>query len=178
METAEKEPIMNVEEAIKTALQYENRVVGVYVEAMRESKDPTGKKVFETLAREEKQHVLYLDEKMAELKKTGTVTATSLASVVPPRERIESSLKEAKTKVGGPVSSSELELLKRALQVEIETSGFYRKVVSELPPDGSALFERFVDIEEGHKAIVQAEIDSVTGSGYWFDMPEFNLEAG
>jgi rubrerythrin len=169
---------MTIEEAIKTALQYENRVVGVYVEAMRSSQDPTGKRVFETLTREEKQHVMYLEGKLRELQKTGTVTATSLASFVPPRERIEASLAAAKGKVGGPASSGEIELLKRALQVEIETSGFYRKVVAELPAAGQNLFARFVEIEEGHKAIVQAEIDSVSGSGFWFDMPEFNLEAG
>ena len=40
------------------------------------------------------------------------------------------------------------------------------------------LFERFVAIEEGHQAIVQAEIDCVSGSGFWFDTSEINLEMG
>jgi hypothetical protein len=40
------------------------------------------------------------------------------------------------------------------------------------------LFQRFVEIEQGHLAIVQAEIDSVSGLGFWFDMREFDLETG
>jgi hypothetical protein len=45
-----------------------------------------------------------------------------------------------------------------------------------LPPEGRPLFERFVEIENGHLAIVQAEMDVVSGLGYWFDMREFNIE--
>jgi hypothetical protein len=33
-------------------------------------------------------------------------------------------------------------------------------------------------IEDGHVAIVQAELDSVTQMGFWFDYREFDLEAG
>ena len=33
-----------------------------------------------------------------------------------------------------------------------------------------------LEIEEGHVAIVQAELDSLQGMGFWFDMQEFNLE--
>ena len=69
-------------------------------------------------------------------------------------------------------------MLEKALEVEYETSDFYKRMVLELPVEGQELFVRFVEIEEGHKAIVQAEIDSVTGLGYWFDMPEFNLASG
>ena len=49
-------------------------------------------------------------------------------------------------------------------------------MVSELPPEGRALFERFLEIEQGHVAIVQAEIDAVSGLGFWFDVQEFRLE--
>jgi hypothetical protein len=34
-----------------------------------------------------------------------------------------------------------------------------------------------LEIEEGHVSIVQAELDSVQGLGYWFDVPEFALES-
>jgi len=69
-----------------------------------------------------------------------------------------------------------MRLLKRALDVEVETSAFYARVVEELPPEGRTLFERFVEIEQGHQAIVQAEMNSVSGNGYWFDMPEISME--
>jgi rubrerythrin len=69
-------------------------------------------------------------------------------------------------------------LLKSALAVESETGQFYRRMTSELDEQGRALFEPFVEIEDGHYAIVQAQIDALSGFGYWFDFMEFDLEAG
>lgn len=60
--------------------------------------------------------------------------------------------------------------------METETSDFYRRMVSELPAEARGLFSRFLEIEEGHLAIVQAQIDHVSGTGYWFDVREFDLE--
>ena len=51
-------------------------------------------------------------------------------------------------------------------------------MVNELPAEARPLFRRFVEIEEGHEKIVQAEIDSVSGLGFWFDIQEFDLSAG
>ena len=169
---------MNIEEAIKTALQYEGRVVHVYRDATNGTQNPAGKKVFQALANEEVTHVDYLRKKLDEWKTTGRVMPTRLNTVVPPKDKIEAAVKTLKGKITATDRESEVRLLRQALQVEIETSGFYQKMVRELPPEGQMLFERFVEIEEGHKAIVQAEIDSVSGSGFWFDMPEFSLEAG
>jgi rubrerythrin len=173
-----EEKDMHIEEAITMALQYENRVVGVYEEAMRTTLDPTGKRVFEVLVREEQQHVAYLKAKLEEWKQTGKVTSGGLSTAVPSRERIEEGVRKLRDRVATEAKETEMRLLKRALDVEVETSRFYAGVVGELPPEGRPLFERFVEIENGHLAIVQAEMDVVSGLGYWFDMREFNLEGG
>jgi rubrerythrin len=70
----------------------------------------------------------------------------------------------------------ELEMLKKALALEIEATRFFTRMVSELADEERRLFSRFVEIESGHEAIVQAEIDAVTGLGFWFDYTEFRLE--
>jgi len=72
----------------------------------------------------------------------------------------------------------ELELLKKALELERAASGFYRELVGTLGTENRAMFARFLEIESGHLAIVQAEIDAVTGTGTWFDFMEISLEAG
>jgi rubrerythrin len=169
---------MTIDEAIKTALLYEGRVCAVYHDAMERSQDPIGKKVFKTLNEEETAHVRYLTEKLAELKKEGKVTSLDLSTALPPVGKIKAEMKSLQSKVVSPLPETELSLLRRALEIEVETSEFYQKMVRELPAEGKALFERFVEIEEGHKAIVQAEIDYVTGMGFWFDVAEFRLEAG
>lgn len=171
-----KEKRMTIDEAIKTALQYENRVVGVYDEAVGKTVDPTGKRVFKALVLEEKKHVEYLEARLVEWNKTGHVTAVELGTIVPSRKSIEEGIQKLKARVLTEAKETEVRLLKRALDVEVETSRFYTEVVRELPPEGQKLFERFVEIEQGHQAIVQAEMNAVSGLGFWFDMQEFTLE--
>jgi rubrerythrin len=168
---------MTIEEAIKTAIQYEKKVVQVYEEAVRASEDETGKKIYAVLAKEERQHVDYLESRLTEWKATGRVTAAALGTVVPSRERIDEGVRTLQSRVARKAPEAEMRLLKRALDVEVETSAFYGRVVKELPPDGRAMFERFVEIEQGHQAIVQAEMNTVAGNGYWFDMPEISMES-
>ncbi len=168
---------MTIEEAIKTAIQYEKRVVQVYEEAARSSQDETGKKIFAALVKEERQHVVYLETRLTEWTASGRVTAASLGTVVPSRERIDEGVRTLQSRVARKAPEAEMRLLKRALDVEIETSAFYGRVVRELPPEGSALFERFVEIELGHQSIVQAEMNAVAGNGYWFDILEISRES-
>ena len=169
---------MTIDEAIQTALQYENRVVGVYAEAMDQAHDPVGKKLFKLLSKEETQHVLYLEAKLEEWKKTGHVTATTVSTSMPAKAGIEAAVKNLKEKVSPYERDSELRLLRKALEVEVETSDFYQRMVRELPDEGKRLFQRFVEIEDGHTAIVQAEIDSIIGTGSWFGFSEWDPAAG
>ncbi|HSA95417.1 MAG TPA: hypothetical protein VLJ16_05165, partial [Acidobacteriota bacterium] len=166
-----------VEEAIATAIQYEKRVVQVYEEAARTSRDEVGRKIYAAFVKEEEQHVAYLVNRLNEWQATGRVTAASLGTVIPSRERIDEGIRTLESRVAREAPEAEMRLLKRALDIEIETSAFYARVVRELPPDQSPLFERFVEIEQGHQAIVQAEMNAVAGNGYWFDVPEISLEA-
>ena len=167
---------MKIEEAIQTAIQYEKRVVQVYEEAARGSLDPAGRRVFGVLVKEEKQHVAYLLAKLEEWKTTGRVTDTSLGTFVPSRARIEECVQALRGRVTRKAPESETRLLKRALDTELETGAFYARMVKELPPEEGKLFGRFIEIEKGHEAIVQAEMNAVTGNGYWFDIPEITLE--
>lgn len=169
---------MTLEEAIQAALQYEGRVIKIYLDAMRRSKDPVGKKVFKTLNEDESSHVRYLKERLDELASVGSVKPAKLSTAIPPAKEIGAALNSNRGKTVLRAPEEELNLLRRALKVEIETCEFYQKLSRELPPEGRSLFERFVEIEEGHRAIVQAEIDSISGAGFWFDIPEFRLEAG
>jgi rubrerythrin len=170
---------MNLEKAIRTALEYEGRVHAVYADAMERATNEVARRVFRTLCNEEKEHLVYLGERLDEWHQTGTVTVAALDTAIPSRDDIRASVEELQGQVSaGPSGKhdAELEMLKAALQVEVETSEFYRRMVEQLDSVGRRLFQRFVEIEEGHRAIVQAEIDCVSGSGFWFDTMEFSLE--
>ena len=171
---------MTIEEAIKTAIAYEKKVHGAYADAVKKAKDPTAVKVFEVMAKEELGHIAYLESRLGEWQKRGQLASEKLGSILPSKEMVEAGIKRARGKLKGKPAGTtpELGFLQQALAAEEETSAFYRRMVAELPPEGQELFSRFLDIEDGHAAIVKAEIDSVTGLGFWFDVMEFNLEAG
>jgi rubrerythrin len=169
---------MKVEEALKTAIEYENRVVKVYRDACDKIKDPVGQRIFGILAKEEEGHVAYLQSRLDQWQKDGAITLEDLETAIPSKEAIEKAVSELKTDVERKPVDLELGLLNKALEIEKKTSDYYAKLVAEVPGEEKKLFERFLEIEVGHQAIVEAEINSVQGLGVWFDMDEFRLEAG
>jgi rubrerythrin len=123
----------------------------------------------------------YLEARLAEWKTTGTVRAAALTTDLPSARVIQEGVKKLTERMRLPEHErrESIETLTRALAVEAETSAFYGRLVAQLRArEERALFQRFLDVEEGHHAIVQAELDSVQGLGYWFDVQEFRLEAG
>lgn len=168
---------MNTEKAIKTAIEYENKVKEVYLEAVRVSKNEIGKKVFQQLADEEQGHIDYLNSRLEQWQKTGKITAEKLKSTIPTKSKIEEGVKKLEANLKKPDAYGEVQMLGKALNVEIETSKFYKEMVDSLDGEEKKMFTRFLEIEDGHLALVQAEIDSLTGMGVWFDSIEFNLEA-
>ena len=171
---------MTIEESIKTAIVYEKKVRATYAAAAKRAEDATAKKVFLTLAEEEQGHVTYLESRLMEWQKEGRLSDQKLRTVLPSSERIAAGVKRLRSQVAQRKGShaAELDSLRQALAAEDETSAFYRRMVGELPGEGQSLFSRFLEIEDGHAAIVQAEMDSVTQSGFWFDLKEFDLELG
>jgi len=167
---------VTIEEAIKTGLEYEVQVRKVYSEAAKKFADPVARKIFGVLADEEDRHVAYLESRLDEWQRQGFVTAEKLDTAIPSRAAIDSSVRRLQRRMSQQDYSAELQMLKKALQLEIEATNFFKRVVGELQAEERRLFARFVEIEEGHEAIVQAEIDALTGLGYWFDYQEFKLE--
>ncbi len=170
---------MNLEQAITTALEFEARVHHTYAEAVEKAEHEVAKKVFATLCDEELGHIKYLKERLSEWRSTGKITVVDLSTVLVPKAAIENHAAKLKQNLSPDRRVSrgtELESLTKALQLERETSAFYKQMVATLDAEGKQLFERFVEIEEGHVAIVQAEMDMVTGAGFWFDTAEISLE--
>jgi rubrerythrin len=167
---------VTIEQAIKSGLDYEMQVRKVYSEAAKKFADPTARKIFSVLADEEDRHVAYLESRLDEWQRQGFVTAAKLETTIPSKAAIDSSVRRLQRRMAQQDFSAELEMLKKALQLEIEATSFFKRMVGELQAEERRLFARFVEIEEGHEAIVLAEIDALTGLGYWFDFQEFKLE--
>ena len=169
---------MNLREALQISLEYENKVRDHYKMGVGKITDPVGRRIFTTLAEEEQNHVDFLENRLARLNDPN-VEPITFGTVVPP-EWVEA----AKRKLEKPPSDkianqTDIELVKLALELEHETSNFYRSLMDKLESEeDKKFFEPFIEIEDGHISIVQAELDALQGIGFWFDFKEFSLEAG
>jgi rubrerythrin len=169
---------MKLQDAIAVAIAFEKKVRDHYLKGAKEIPDPQGRKVFAVLGKEEQGHVDYLEHCLREWRKTGQVPDVPLRSILPKGSRwIEAERKKLDGKGKRSPSRDELDALKVALQHEKDADGFYHKLVAGLAAPDQALFSKFLEIEDGHLAIVQAQLDSVQGMGFWFDVAEFRLEA-
>lgn len=169
---------MTLEEAIVTSLDFEKRVRDYYFHAAQKTDDPRGKEVFMALSDEEQSHVDYLQSRLDQWRTTGKISVPVLATTLPQA----SWLKEGKLKMNAVAFdrdySTEVALLRDSAKLEDDITELYKKLVNELPEEHAKMFKRFLEIEDGHTGIVEAEIDALQKDGFWFSLREFDLEAG
>lgn len=167
---------MTLGEAIQTAVDYETRIRDIYVQAADRVADPVGRRLFRTLADDEQYHIDYLNKKLEQWQRSGRLTVEALQSSVPDLDTIIKNADRLEKRMSEEDRGDEKQMLSKALTVEVETSNFYRKMVAEMSQEGQDLFSRFLVIEDGHIDTVQAELDFLSSSGYWFDWKEFDME--
>ena len=124
---------MNLHEALKTALSREIQIRDHYAQGAKAIQDPKGRRVFETLAKEEQGHVDYLEHRLWELEKSGKVESPALETILPSRERLAKSVSAMdKTAPSQVAVKAELDLVKAALESLYATE---QSLVSLIPLD-------------------------------------------
>lgn len=167
---------MELAQALAQAVDYERQVRDHYARCSRLTEDPHGQRVFAILAREEQGHLEHLQGLLETWTRTGAVSPGEVPTLLPPAAAIEAAALQAAQLPPASASLPELDFLKQALELERRTCTFYQELVAGLEPRHRPLFDPFLDIEDGHLTLVQAEIDALVGHGHWFDFMEFTLE--
>lgn len=163
-------------EALQFAIETEKKGYRFYRVAAESTSDPKGKEVFSQLARDEIEHMCVF-----------TTLYTSLTN-----DEAWLTYEEALEKFGearpdeeifpdGPVQGEEgfddMKALQEALEFEKKAVSFYQAQAGKVTEDRArSFYEKLVEIEEGHVKIIQAEIDSLSGSGFWLGYQEISLE--
>lgn len=167
---------MTLEEAIKTAIDFETRIRDIYRDAAQKISDPAGKRTLTMLADDEQRHIDYLMDRLQLWEKTGKFSVAKLESAIPVMEALARETDKVGSHFAQASRRGEIEILSKALKAEIETSKFYEQMVNEMTAESKQMFARFLEIEENHIAAVQFELDYLTRSGYWFDFKEYDME--
>lgn len=167
---------MKLDAALKTALEYENRIRDLYIQAAQQTDDPAGKKIFQALADDEQHHVDYLNSKLDEWQRQGHVTLSALESSIPDKAAIRKEAESLEKKISDDARGLKQQMLSQALAMELETSRFYQTLVDSVPADYRPMFQRFLEIEDNHVEAVQFELDHLTQTGFWYGFEEFDME--
>ena len=159
-----------------TALQYEEKIRDLYHTAATTIDDERGKSIFKALADDEQSHVEFLQYSLEQLRANETIDATRLKTAIPARDEIEANIDKMKAEIPSQMLGDIRTVLNSALQLEKETSAYYREARDKTEGPIRDIFNKFYEIEERHVDVVQIEIDHAIDNGMWFNFMEINLE--
>ncbi len=165
-----------VVEALQLAIETEKKGYRFYRIAAESTSDPKGKEVFNQLAQDEIEHMgvfttLYASLTNDEPWLTYEEALAKFGEAEPdevifPDEPIERQK-----------DFDDLRALEEALEFEKKAVHFYQEQVKKVTGEtAKAFYEKLVEIEEGHVMVIQAEIDSLAGAGFWLGYQEISLE--
>jgi len=134
------------------------------------------KDMFVSLAKQERRHVRELEEELQRLERgDGWVSPSSVKGSAASDDSVFTEAEGVK----GPLDpkAGELAVLKFSMDVERKSIEYYRRAGAEVEnARAREVFNWLVGEEAGHLAILNAEYDLRSKSGFYFDVPEFSLE--
>ena len=165
--------------AIETAIQIEKDGLAFYTEAARRTSDPEGKRLFQTLAKDERAHLGLFENAREALFKGATWLSPEQVTAISPTRPVRQPIFPTGDEVEAvEIPEYQLAALRQGIRAEENSIAFYREQMRQTDdPDGKAMYAYLVEQEEGHRAILQGEYDYLTRTGFWFDIREFDLEA-
>lgn len=160
--------------ALETAIAAERQGMAQYLEFARKTADQTGKNMFIALARDEMEHFLAFFDQLNAARSAGMLLEVKLApSEV---ERLRPKLRQMRTEKSSK-GTNELGALHTALEQEKDAIKFYMEEERKTQDfNAKKMYRELIDVERSHYDLIQAQIDYITKTGYWFDIPEFRLE--
>jgi rubrerythrin len=160
---------------MKTAIEMEISGHKFFTEAAEKVSHEVGRKLFTRLAAEEIGHKRTFEKIFTAV--SGGTDWKEAVSEVEPTKRVPY-FDEARKQFKAEDQTVELDYLKKALDLERNAMQFFEKAMMEAEsPEAREIFKRILEEEQGHYDLLQAEIDSISGSGFWFDVQEFQMDS-
>jgi rubrerythrin len=161
--------------ALRTAIELEIKGLEAFQSFADQTDNEMGKKVFLQLAKDEIRHKEILEDQLDNL-----VQGKVWENVDIPKSDIEKlapKIRKRALETKGESAVGELDALNAALDLERNAMAFFREKAEIVGiPEAKALFLRLAEWEETHYDLINAEIDSINHTGFYFDMWEFKMD--
>lgn len=161
-------------EALRQAMDLEQRGNQFYLEAAKRTKDPRGKEMFRSLARDEVMHLNTVQRQYEALSRgedwlplTGAPERPvdlEKPLLPPDRETLDRTIR---------AEASDIDALHFALQFENDAYDLYRKAAAETAdPVGRKMYEWLNDAELTHFSLLMLNYEYLTRVGHWLVLQE------
>jgi len=166
----------NTLNVMREAIKLEVNGRRFFEHAAKTTHNDLGKKMFEKLAHDEIAHLKTFSEIFASL-----VGKDDWRQSVEEEKYADSGLiNELKTRIAKQEKqerASELEAIRIGMELERKAIDFFTKSAQETEDmKHKDIFNKIADQERLHYDLLQAQYDSVTNSGFWFDVAEFRMD--
>ena len=171
MENRDKELL----KVLRTADESEKEALLTYLKFARQTNDVGGKNMFIRLATDEYGHMLLLDNQI-----NNVVTQKGWQNIEIDKSIVEPlipKISEKDVRTMGKANANELSALETARALEQRAINYYSTNAKNTSlPEIQTTFKRLTEMEQAHLTMIDAEIDSVKKTGFWFDTIEYSVE--
>jgi len=166
----------DVLKVIKGAIDLEINGRSFFEHAAEKTNNKLGKKMFDKLAKDEIEHLHTFSRLF-----TSMMGNEDWKSYVSQQEKNKSSLieglKERMNRKAKEARASDLEAIRIGMELEKNAIDFFSNSAKETGDQkAKEIFLKIADEERLHYDLLQAQYDSVTNSGFWFDVAEFKMD--
>jgi len=160
-------------DALELAMKMEKDAIAFYAEAARKTKSPAGKKMFQTITEDEKQHL----EMVSQIIKGLNITHEDTSPMKKVKTVFESMKDEMMKKV--VATADDLEAFKIAMNMEKEGLEFYKKTLAGSKKEKErALLEKLIHEEQQHYDMFANTYQFLANTGNWFMWEERGIVEG
>jgi len=166
--------------ALEKAMEIERQGEAFYKEAAERIQDPMGKAVFQTLAKDEIEHLRLLQAEYETIHNEKEWMELDEARVCEPQTPLKVFPDKRDAALMIPADATDLDALELAMKLEEEGYNLYVKAGAETDdPQGKKVFDFLAKQENSHYAFLQKTYEYLTTEGAWyFDEEEFPMFDG
>lgn len=160
---------------LETAIKVEENGYATFKRLSDNSQNETGKKMFARLAKDELEHKEMLERQLKTLDEYGRINKIEIPESAV--EKLLPAIREKQKRTKGESGLGEVDALNTALDLERKTAQFFRDKAEEIDSEEvKEMFLRLAEWEDSHLELIQAELDYVKNTGFWFGTPEFKMD--
>ncbi|OGL48096.1 MAG: hypothetical protein A2161_12690 [Candidatus Schekmanbacteria bacterium RBG_13_48_7] len=161
--------------SLKTAIELENKGLLTFLKLARQTQNGAGKNMFIQLAMDEQKHREILEGQLEKIISGKPFEKISIAASA--IEKLLPVIRDKAKKIKGEAGVDEIDALNAALDLETKAQKFFTEQAAQTTnPEAKNLFVRLAEWEDNHYKLIQAELDALQQTGFWFDMPEFQMD--